>query len=168
MGLDPACWPAHPCLAVSSHRGVRCGRYLGDSCEGGIHWQERERSRPCETGQGGRGGRGTLRNRFGAWPPAYAACTAVGRPARLARVWSARGVRQAGCPPTWQTLAAGSFGRETRSLKACYELMQAGYSNVSTEYRGLARFRWQDCAGTNSLASLWRAHMRCCPWWLTV
>lgn len=37
--------------------------------------------------------------------------------------------------------AAGSFGRETRSLKACYELMQAGYSNVS-----LGR-RWRMAGG---------------------
>ncbi|PSC68348.1 rhodanese-like domain-containing chloroplastic [Micractinium conductrix] len=35
-----------------------------------------------------------------------------------------------------------SFGRETRSLKACYELMQAGYSNVVHLQGGLSSWRY--------------------------
>ncbi|KAL4458437.1 hypothetical protein ABPG75_013302 [Micractinium tetrahymenae] len=35
-----------------------------------------------------------------------------------------------------------SFGRETRSLKACYELMQAGYTNVVHLKGGLSNWRY--------------------------
>lgn len=35
-----------------------------------------------------------------------------------------------------------AFGRETRSLKACYELMQAGYSNVVHLKGGLSSWRF--------------------------
>lgn len=34
-----------------------------------------------------------------------------------------------------------SFGRESRSLKACYELMKAGYSNVLHLEGGLGEWR---------------------------
>ena len=36
------------------------------------------------------------------------------------------------------TACRRAFGRETRSLKACYELMQAGYKNGEPELRLLA------------------------------
>ncbi len=35
-----------------------------------------------------------------------------------------------------------AFGRETRSLKACYELMQAGWSNVVHLKGGLSSWRF--------------------------
>ncbi|PRW59516.1 rhodanese-like domain-containing chloroplastic [Chlorella sorokiniana] len=35
-----------------------------------------------------------------------------------------------------------AFGRETRSLKACYELMQAGYTNVIHLKGGLSSWRY--------------------------
>lgn len=36
-----------------------------------------------------------------------------------------------------------SFGRETRSLKACYELMTAGYTNVVHLQGGLSTWRYR-------------------------
>lgn len=36
-----------------------------------------------------------------------------------------------------------SFGRESRSLKACYELLRAGYSNVTHLEGGFAEWRYQ-------------------------
>jgi hypothetical protein len=39
-----------------------------------------------------------------------------------------------------------AFGRETRSLKACYELMQAGFTDVVHMQGGLGEWRYQGLA----------------------
>ncbi len=39
-----------------------------------------------------------------------------------------------------------AFGRETRSLKACYELMRAGYTNVVHLKGGLNSWRYEGYA----------------------
>jgi hypothetical protein len=60
-----------------------------------------------------------------------------------------------------------SFGRETRSLKAVYELMSAGYSNVLHLKGGLSQWRcgaaprWRHMiASVPSSVPAWRS--RCC------
>lgn len=45
-----------------------------------------------------------------------------------------------------------SFGRETRSLKAAYELLQAGYSNVVHLQGGLSSWRYNGCVGAQGVA----------------
>lgn len=37
-----------------------------------------------------------------------------------------------------------AFGRESRSLKACYELMEAGFTNVVHLKGGLPQWRFED------------------------